>query len=58
MVKTPPPKSWPLPEFKPIHINNWDDHSLLNLPSNVKTHDLFKLFSLFFIDEIIDKLIA
>jgi hypothetical protein len=56
-VKTPPLKPWPLPEFEPIYINNWDDYGLLNLPSNVKTHDPFKLFSLFFIDKIMDKLI-
>jgi len=57
MVKIPSPKPWPLPEFEPIHIDDWDDHGSLNLPSNVETHDPFKLFSLSFIDKIIDKLI-
>ena len=57
MAKTHPLKPWPLPEFKPIYINDWDNYSSLNLPSNVNTHDPFELFSLFFIDEIMDKLV-
>ena len=56
-AKRPPPKPYLLPEFKPLYINDWDDYSLPNLPPNVNTHDLFNLFSLFFIDKIIDKLI-
>jgi len=56
-AKKPCPKPWPLPKFKPLHINDWDDHGSPNLPPNVNTHDPFKLFSLFFIDEIMDKLV-
>jgi len=56
-AKTPPPKPWPLPHFKPLYINNWDNHSSLNFPSDVNLHDPYKLFSLFFIDDIINKLI-
>ena len=56
-AKTPPPKPQPLPKFEPLYITNWDDYSLLNLPPNIDTHDPFKLFSLFFTDEIIDKLV-
>jgi len=56
-AKTAPPKPWPLPEFKPLHINNWDNHGSPNLPPNVDTHNPFRLFSLFFMDEIMDKLI-
>ena len=56
-AKTPPPEPWPLPEFEPLHITDWDDHGLLNLPPNINTHDPFKLFSLFFTDKIIDKLV-
>ena len=57
IAKKPPPKPQPLPKFKPLHIDDWDDHGSPNLPPNVNTHDPFKLFSLFFIDKIIDKLI-
>jgi hypothetical protein len=46
-----------LPEFKPLYIDNWDNYGLLNLPPNVNTYDPFELFSLFFIDEIMDKLV-
>ena len=56
-AKTPPPKPWPLPKFEPLYITNWDDYSLLNLPPNINIYNPFKLFSLFFIDKIIDKLI-
>ena len=56
-AKTAPLKPWLLPYFKPLYINNWDNHSLLNLTSNVNRHNPFKLFSLFFIDKIINKLI-
>ena len=57
-AKKPRPKPQPLPEFEPLRINNWDDYGSPNLPSSVNTYDPFKLFSLFFIDEIMDKLIA
>jgi len=46
IAKKPCPKPRPLPKFEPLHIDDWDDHSLLNLPSNVDTHDPFELFSL------------
>ena len=56
-AKKPPPEPWLLPEFEPLHINDWDDHGSPNILPNVDTHDPFKLFSLFFADEIMDKLI-
>ena len=34
-AKIASPKPWRLPEFEPLHINNWDDHSSLNLPLDV-----------------------
>ena len=46
-----------LPKFKPLHINNSDDHGLPSLPSNIDTYDPSKLFSLFFTDKIMDKLV-
>ena len=52
------PKPWPLPKFEPLYIDDWDNHGLLKLPPNVNSYDPFQLFNLFFIDEIIDKLIA
>ena len=58
MVKKPPPKPWPLPKFKPLYIDDWDHYGLLKLLSNVDIHDPFELFSFFFTDEIMDKLVA
>jgi hypothetical protein len=57
-AKKPRPKPWPLPKFEPLHIDDWDNYGLLNLPPGVDTYDSFKLFKLFFIDEIMDKLVA
>ena len=57
MVKIPPLKPWPLPKFKPLYINNWDDYGLLNLLYGVNPHNPFKLSSLFFIDEVVNKLV-
>ena len=56
-AKIPPPKPWPLPNFEPLHIDNFDDHGSPNLPPKVDTHDPFKLFSLFFTEDIMDKLV-
>ena len=52
------PKPWPLPKFEPLHINDWDNHGSPKLPPNVNSYDPFQLFSLFFTDEIMDKLVA
>ena len=57
IAKKPPPKPQLLPKFEPLYINDWDNYSLLNLPLNVNIPNPFKLFSLFFTDKIIDKLI-
>jgi hypothetical protein len=57
MAKTAPPKPWPLPHFKPLHIDNWDNYGSPNLPLDVDPHDPYKLFSLFFTENIINKLI-
>jgi hypothetical protein len=56
-AKKPPPKPWPLPKFEPLHIDDFDDYSKLNLPPNINLHNPFQLFSLFFIDKIMDKLV-
>ena len=57
IAKNPCPKSQPLPKFKPLHIDDLDDHGSPNLPSNLDTHDPFKLFGLFFTNKIMDKLV-
>jgi hypothetical protein len=57
-AKKPPLKPWDLPKFKPLTINNWWDHSEPNLPSSVNLGSPFKLFSLFFTKEYIDKIIT
>ena len=56
-TKTPPPKPQPLPEFKPLHITDQDNHGSPNLPPNINTHNPFELFSLFFTNKIMDKLV-
>ena len=46
-----------MPSFKPYEINNWHDYGQLNLPPDLNISDAFMIFSLFFIEDIIDKLI-
>ena len=56
-AKIPPPKPWPLPNFEPLLIDDWHDHGSPNVPFGTDIHDPFKLFSLFFTDELMDKLV-
>ena len=49
-----PPEPWPLPDFKPLPIDNKNIYGKPNLPSNINNSDPLQLFKLFFIDEIID----
>ena len=55
-AKEPPPQPWPLPDFEPLHIEDFDDHGTPNLPPNLDIHDPLAIFKLFFTDNIIDKL--
>ena len=32
LLKKPPPKPWELPDFEPLHIDDFDDHGTPNLP--------------------------
>ena len=45
IAKEPPTKPWPLPNFNPLHINNFNDHGKPNLPAGVKQSNLFTIFS-------------
>ena len=45
-----------MPDFKPLHIEDFDDYSTLNLPLNLNIYDLLAIFKLFFTNNIIDKL--
>jgi hypothetical protein len=56
-AKKPPPKPWLLPKFEPLTIDDFDDHGKPNLPPDVDPHNPFQLFSLFFTEEIMDKLV-
>jgi len=57
IAKEPPPEPWPLPDFEPFHIDDFDDHGKPNLPPGVNYSDPFAIFSQFFTDEIMDKLV-
>ena len=56
VAKKPPPEPWELPNFEPLHIDDFDNHSTPNLPPTLDRGDPFAIFSQFFTDEIIDKL--
>jgi hypothetical protein len=57
-AKNPPPQPWELPDFKPLKIKDWDYQGELNLPPNVDSSCAFDVFSLFFTDELMDKITA
>ena len=35
------PKPWPLPKFKPLYIDDWDNHNSPKLPPNINSYDPF-----------------
>jgi Transposase IS4 len=57
VAKKPPPEPWELPDFEPLHINDFDNHSTPNLPPTLNRSDPFAIFSQFFTDKIVDKLV-
>ena len=54
--KRTPPEPWPLPIFKPLYIDDFNNHGKLILPSGVKQSNPFVIFSQFFIDKVIEQL--
>ena len=57
VAKKPPPEPWELPNFKPLQIDDFDDHSTPNLPPTLDQNDPFAIFNEFFTSNIIDKLV-
>ena len=57
VAKKPPPEPWELPDFEPLHIDDFDDYGTPNLPLTLDRNDPFAIFSQFFTSEIIDKLV-
>ena len=45
VAKKPPPEPWELPDFKPLYINNFDNHSTPNLPPTLDRDNPFAIFS-------------
>ena len=46
-AKKPPLEPSPLPDFKPLNINNENTYGTLKLPPNVDTSDPYQIFKLF-----------
>jgi hypothetical protein len=46
IAKTRLPKPWPLPDFNPFHINDFEGHSQPNLPPDIERSDPFALYSI------------
>jgi hypothetical protein len=57
VAKNPPLEPWPLPDFVPLAIDDFDNHGTPNLPPSLDQNDLFAIFSQFFTDEVVDKLV-
>ena len=45
VAKKPPPDLLELPDFEPLHINDFDDHGAPDLPPTLDQNDLFVIFS-------------
>jgi hypothetical protein len=43
--KGTPPKPWPLPNFNPFHIDDFDDYGKPNLPPGIEQNNPFAIFS-------------
>ena len=56
-MKKPPLKPWPMPSFKPYKIDNWHDYGQPNFLPGLNTSNAFAIFGLFFIEDIMDKLV-
>jgi Transposase IS4 len=57
-AKKPPPLPPPaLPNFDPVPINNNNTYGYPNIPEHINISNPYKLFKLFFIDKLLDKLI-
>ena len=54
--KNPLPEPWALPPFSPLLIDDYYDPGEAAVPSSIDRHDPMALFSLFFTDEILDKM--
>ena len=57
VAKNPPPEPWPLPDFVPLAIDNFDNHGTPNLPPSLNQNNPFTIFSQFFTDKVINKLV-
>jgi len=49
-AKEPAPTPWPLPAFKTLQVNDYNDPRELNIPLSLNQHDPLALFGLFFIN--------
>jgi hypothetical protein len=55
-AKQPPPEPWELPDFELLEIEDWDYLGERNLLLNIDLSSPFDVWSLFFSDELIDKI--
>ena len=55
-AKQPPPEPWELPNFEPLEIEDWNYSGEPNLPPSVDLSSPFDMWSLFFSDELMDKI--
>ena len=47
VARNPPPKPSPLPDFKPLSIDNENTYGKPNLPYNINLNDPYQIFKLF-----------
>jgi hypothetical protein len=47
VAKTPPPELWPLPDFTPLQVDDFDDHGTPNLPPNLDRQYLAIVYAIY-----------
>lgn len=57
VARNPLPKPSLLPDFKPLFIDNENTYSKPNLLYNINLNDPYQIFKLFWIDELLNKLV-
>ena len=55
--KNPPLEPWALPLFTPLQIDDYFDLGEPSVPPSLDWHDPLAIFSLFFTDEILERMV-
>ena len=55
--KNPPPEPWALPPFTPLQIDDYFDLGEPSIPPSLNRHTPLAIFSLFFTNKILERIV-